>query len=366
VSKLSLPIAAVLALGLATSHLHGEPITVSRATPIREITSSRFLQCAPRADEGPLAAGIFFGDHIATAAEMRTAVRDYAQRYGAPPRVVKTFYSLADDFSADGRAGQVLRALREIPGVTPMVSLEPTWRGSPDTGLLELITSGQADARLGRAAHDLAALGPAPLLIELAAEMNATFGAPWQAAANGKDTAPAAFVDAWRHVVGTMRRAGAHNVQWVFAPSAGNPHTHVHSGPSHWAWYGHWYPGDAYVDYLGLHAFNNALAQGAWVPFIELVAGDAADRMLDDMIERFPHRRIFLGEFATSEHPHHAAAKARWIEDAYRRMQRCSAIAGVVWFDMDKEADWHIDSSRASAVAYHGAVRAASAGPFGG
>jgi hypothetical protein len=63
-----------------------------------------------------------------------------------------------------------------------------------------------------------------------------------------------------------------------------------------------------------------------------------------------------VGELATSEHPDRRDAKGRWIADAYRQLRGCSAIAGVIWFDMDKETDWHIDSSRESAAAYRAAV----------
>jgi hypothetical protein len=362
VSTLWRPVIVGLALVLATNVSRGEDVAMSPPVTIREITSSRVLHCEASDEPETFAAGVFFGDEVATAAQMRAAVGQYERRYGQSPGLVKTFASFADDFSAGGRAGQMLRTLLEIPGVAPMVSLEPTWHGSPSGGLLDLIASGRADGRIARVGRDLASMGNGPILIELAAEMNASFAAPWQAAANGDQAAPPAFVRAWRHIVDVMRAAGAHNARWVFAPSAGNTYTHRHTGPQHWAWYGHWYAGDAYVDYLGLHAFNNAREQGAWVPFIELVTGDAADRMLNDMIDRFPGRRIILGELATSEHPGYAQAKARWIADAYTRMRRCPAIAGAVWFDMDKEADWRIDSSPTSSTAYEAMVRGVSDG----
>lgn len=322
------------------------------APMIRDISSSRVLRCAESASPADFAAGVFFGDGVDSPERMRASLSSYRSRYGAVPSLVKTFHSLEDDFSETGRAGRLLRALADSPGVTPLLSLEPTWHGSPQHGLLDIIAAGQADARLIRIARGLSGVGPAPILIELGAEMNGRFGAPWQAGQNGDETAPAAFVRAWRHVVDVMRAHGAGQARWIFAPSPGNPYTHEATGPAHWAWYGHWYPGDAYVDFVGLHAFNHAREQGAWVPFIELVTGDAADHMLDDMIARFPGRRIILGEFATSEHPSDRLAKGRWIADAYRRMRECAAIAGVVWFDMRKETDWHIESSREAAAAY--------------
>ncbi len=331
---------------------------------IREITSDRVLVCLRPAREQPMATGVFFGDHVRTPDEMRAAIEAYRERFGVLPGMVKTFHSLEHDFSASGEAGQLIRAIADYPGVTPLLSLEPTWYGSPDRGLLELLASGREDDRLRKFVEGIADVGNRPVLIELAAEMNARFGAPWQAEQNGGVEGPAAYIRAWRHAVDIARDAGALGIRWVFAPSAGNPYTHHPTSASHWNWYGHWYPGDEYVDYLGLHAFNHATEQGAWVPFVELVSGDAADHMLDDMARRFPDHQVIIGEFATSEHPGRRSAKARWITDAYDRMARCPAVAAAVWFDMDKEADWHLTSSGPATAAYHSAVtRIKASGP---
>jgi hypothetical protein len=324
---------------------------------IREITSARSLVCDRGPEQGGFAAGVFFGDSVRTPRQMQDALDRYTRRYGSPPGLVKVFYSLEDDFSERGAAGRMVRALLAYQGVTPLISLEPTWHGAPATGLLAMIASGDADDRLTRMADGLSSAGPAKVLVELAAEMNARFGAPWQADQNGRDAAPANFIRAWQHVVRLSRDRGATSLRWVFAPSAGNPYTHQPTGPTHWDWYGHWYPGDGFVDYMGLHAFNDARDQGAWVPFNELVAGDAADRTLDDMVARFPERRVILGELATSEHPDRPDAKAEWITAAYSAMRGCGAIAGAVWFDMQKESDWNLDSSPATAAAYGNAVR---------
>ena len=83
--------------------------------------------------------------------------------------------------------------------------------------------------------------------------------------------------------------------------------------------------------------------------------------MPDDMARRFPKHQVIIGEFATSEHPDRSDAKAHWIIDAYACMDGCPAVAAAIWFDMDKEADWHVASSTPATAAYGIAVWRASA-----
>jgi hypothetical protein len=128
------------------------------------------------------------------------------------------------------------------------------------------------------------------------------------------------------------------------------------TGPQHWNWHERYYPGDDVVDMVGIHAFNDPRSQGAWVPFEELVDGDAADYMFTDLLERHPTKALIFGELATDEHSHQWNAKARWIANAFARVRACPAIHAVVWFDMRKERDWRIASSSRSLRAFRRAV----------
>jgi len=57
---------------------------------------------------------------------------------------------------------------------------------------------------------------------------------------------PATYVAMWQHVVNYFRSAGVTNVKWVWAPN-------VDGGDGSMAAY---YPGDSYVDYVGLDGYN--------------------------------------------------------------------------------------------------------------
>ena len=58
------------------------------------------------------------------------------------------------------------------------------------------------------------------------------------------------FITAWRHVVDRFRSAGATNVQWVWAPGRGAYENEIASM---------FYPGPAYVDWIGIDMYNKTL-----------------------------------------------------------------------------------------------------------
>jgi beta-mannanase len=237
-----------------------------------------------------------------------------------------------------------------------MITLEPTWRGHP-RDVLARIARGELDSLVRARARELRQLTRDSVIIEFAPEMNARFGAPWQAEG---DTAMAyGYRAAWRRVVAVSRDAGLESARWLWSPSAGNPYTNQPTGGTHWNWMDRYYPGDDVVDYVGVHAFNDAESQRAWVPFVELVDGDAADRAISMLVQMHPRKPIILSELASSELPGKPGAKGAWITAAFDAMNRCAPIAAVVWFDADKERDWRVSSSAQSLAAFRAAVLSA-------
>ena len=304
----------------------------------------------------PFYAGAFLGDAESTPERIAPAIRAFGERTGTAPTLVKTFHDLECDFSAAGWCGRVLREVHGA-GATNYVALDVRWAGAPSEGLLAAIAAGNADARLTVLARDIAAFA-GPVLLEPAWEMNGNWAYAWQGVQNGAGpAAPAAFRSAWRHIVELFRREGAGNVRWVFNPNVGNP-VAAGAGSSHWNWYANYYPGDAYVDFVGAHGFNAPkLWGGAWRGFVDTFDGPLADNALSDMKRRFPRKPLIVGEMASDEGS--GDAKARWIAEAYRALLDDPRVVGAVWFDMDKEADWRLRSSASAEAAY----RAAVAGP---
>jgi len=224
------------------------------------------------------------------------------------------------------------------------VALDLTWGGAPSRNLLDAINSGRADRHLVAAARGMAGAGT--VLVEPGWEMNGRWGYAWQGVVNGHAEGPAKYRRAFQRIVEIFRREGAGNVRWVFAPNVGNI---VGGG---WNHYSHYYPGDRYVDILGPHGYNSPrLWGGAWSSFQTMFDGD---RMLTELETRWPNKPIIIGEFASDEA---GGDKGRWISDAFATMRRHRNVVGAIWFNMRKEADWRVDSSRSALDAYRAVMR---------
>jgi endoglucanase len=302
----------------------------------------------------PFYPGAYLGDANSTPQTIAGAILAFGTLTGKQPSLVKTFHSLNCDFTANGWCGQVLRAAAST-GATNYVALDLKWTGAPSGGVLDAIVAGQADARLAAVAQGIRSVGSL-VMLEPGWEMNGNWSYAWQGVMNGSDAgAPAKYVAAWRHLVDVFRAQGATNVRWVFNPNVGNALTHTASGATSWNWYANYYPGDAYVDYVGAHGFNGpSVWGGSWQSFDTMTNGAGADYMLSDLATRYPTKPIIIGEFATQEGS--AGEKAQWIADAYQRLRANPRVVGAVWFNANKEADWRVDSSPASLQAFQAAM----------
>jgi hypothetical protein len=311
----------------------------------------------PSADR-PFYAGVYLGDAATKAENVAASIASFAKLTGKQPALVKSFHRVDCDFAATGWCGQLVRNVAGT-GATPYLALDLNWAGAPSTGLLDAIAAGKADAVLAAAARGIAGVGKT-VLVEPAWEMNGNWSYTWQGVANGGDAnAPARYAAAWRRVVDVFRQNGAGNVRWVFNPNVGNPLTHQATGAGSWNWYANYYPGDAYVDYVGAHGYNGpSVWGGSWQDFGTMTDGAGADHMLSDLAARYPTKPIILGELASQEGA--AGQKGQWIADAYAKMRANPHVAGAVWFNANKEADWRVESSAASLAAYQSVVAAAA------
>jgi hypothetical protein len=309
---------------------------------------------------GGIVHGVFLGDEGSQSHRIGGAIDAFGALAGSRPTIIKTFHRLDDDFGAGGWAGRTVREVLAA-GATPLLALDLRWGAEPAARLLEAIAAGAADPAIRALARDLAPLG-GPILLEPGWEMNGDWDYPWQAAANGGAAGPAAFAAAWRRIVGIAREEGASNLRWVFSPNVGNPVAGAGAGPDHWNWYGHFFPGRTWVDYLGLHGFNApSLWRTPFLTFQQLFDSPASDRMLSDMTARYPGLPIIIAEFASEEGA--PGAKAAWIRDAYDVMHAHPAIVAAVWFHMDKETDWRVNSSTTSLQAFRNATATPSSLP---
>ena len=190
------------------------------------------------------AARVAIGAYIPGASTNPGKIDAYAHVVGHRPVILNMFKSwpIAPFF------GPQLSAIAQR-GAVPLVTWQPAESGARDASdayPLPQIAAGYYDDYL-RASAEAAAKWGGPILVRFAPEMNGDFY-PWGLGANGNT--PSDFIGAWRRVVTVFREVGADNVEWVWAPNNG-PLGHFRA----------LYPGDQWVDWLGLSAFNHG---GSW------------------------------------------------------------------------------------------------------
>lgn len=135
----------------------------------------------------------------------------------------------------DGLMQPILQNAKTRPGMAPMIS----WN-LPMTG--GQVTDGSKDSYIKAQADAVKAYG-GPVFVRLDWEMNADFYPDWNLPA----VTAARFVASWRHVYELFQQQGAGNAAFVWCPNLWN-------GPGGLS-PDTWYPGDAYVDWLGVDAY---------------------------------------------------------------------------------------------------------------
>jgi hypothetical protein len=189
----------------------------------------------------------------------------------------------------------------------------PTDPAAPNYGGLKAIVGGAYDAYIDKWARQARQFGR-PFMLRFGHEMNDPYRYPW----GPQNNDPADYVAAWRHVVDRFRAAGADNVVWVWSPH-----------PAH-APYEPFYPGDAYVDWVGVTALNyGAIAPWSkWWSFDEIV-GPAYTVLA-------PYGKpVLLTEFSSL---HVGGDRAAWFREAVASLPgKYPAVKGAVFFHSSKD-----------------------------
>lgn len=164
----------------------------------------------------------------------------------------------------------------------------------------------------------------------------------WGGAQNGANTAaPQQFIAMWRFVRDRFTAKGVTNVTWVWCPNNESVPDAAWNQPENY------YPGDAYVDWICADGYNWGTSQtwSSWRTFSE-VFGPVYSRLTT----LAPTKPFMIGEFASTEA---GGNKAAWITDAASRIStQYTQIKAFIWFNMNKETDWRVESSAASLSAF--------------
>lgn len=131
--------------------------------------------------------------------------------------------------------------------------------------------------------------------------------------------------------------AGATNVKWVWSPVSGASREY--------------FPGTRYVNVVGLTCLNGGKAafhQG-WRSFPSICGNS-----IHELHALAPKLPIELSEVASAEA---GGSKAAWINGMFAYLAHHREVKALVWFNMRKQTNWPIQSSRSAERAFAAGVR---------
>ncbi len=247
------------------------------------------------------------------------------------------------EFSLGWAAGDLdLSLVNEVAarGMLPMVSWEP-WdyehespidaeRGTQPAFRLSRIIAGDYDDYIRRWVTKIGSLDY-PVAVRLAHEMNG-YWFPWSEQANGNS--PGDYVRMWRHVHDIAESAGAKNVVWVWSPNL----PYENSTPL-----AALYPGDEFVDWMGLSGYYGTKGIDRYVSFDGLFGRALAE------LQKLARKPVVITEVAATDRE---SRRAEWIADMFSSLPRHPEVIGMVWFEVSREQDWRLGFDREGAAAF--------------
>ncbi|WP_022880900.1 glycosyl hydrolase [Gryllotalpicola ginsengisoli] len=336
----------------------GTPVTPAN-TPIEAPSKAELLSPAGR----------YWGVYEEQAPFSMSEVNDTAAKVGYTPTVVGYFQGWDKDFRADA----VQDAWKN--GMVPLL----TWESRPIDDAnnvtdrpeysLKNIIDGNFDAYLTKYAKAIAQT-KLPMIIRLDQEMNGSWY-PWaESDASGNSVngnSPGEFAKMWQHVWNIFEANGANNyVIWNWAPNIVNT-IGAHGGVQSYDTFAETYPGDKYVDLVGLDGYLRSPATADKASF------DATyGTTLSYLRKLAPNRNIFFSEIGATDDgstEQSGGYKAQWINSFFQAMQdpANADIMGFSWLDeavtsytqgVRNTNDWRIASSSEALDAFKAGLSA--------
>ena len=216
---------------------------------------------------------------------------------------------------------------KKVPAASrPVIML--TWEPSRDSkgcdlgyndgqGPLRAVNSGRCDGFIRQYARSVKAR-PERFIIRFAHEMNITDSA-WWPGHYGLDAN--AYVSMFRRVRQIFREEGAANAEFMWSPN------YASNGGDQWNNIYNYWPGDAYVDWIGLSGYNwYGWRSRPWEEYDVLYDG-----VLRDLACRYA-KPVIISEIGSVDGPSDNA-KANWVAHLYDDLDDYPFVRGIVWFN---------------------------------
>ncbi len=187
---------------------------------------------------------------------------------------------------------------------------------------------GEKDEMIRELARQAKAFGH-PFLLRICNEMNSDWTS-YGGVVNMAD--PDLFIDNWRTIYRIFQEEGVDNCIWIYNPNDRN------APPSRWNDALCYYPGDEYVQMIGVTGYNNGTYYEKWAEeWREFdVIYDHIQNLYGTVYSQFPW---IITEFASSSI---GGDKAAWIDNMFAHIGNYPNIKIAVWFS---SADYDTDGT---------------------
>lgn len=250
-----------------------------------------------------------------------TDISDFETLVGRPVQILSIFVGWGPGAPFPSEFGPLARDT----GKTLLIFWEPYGT------TLDAILSGQWDSYMKQFADASKTYG-GPIILAPLHEMNGNWD-PWDGTV-GTNT-PAKVIAAWKRIYTSF--SGVTNVKFAWDVNSGSvPDTASNQLENY-------YPGDGYVDYVGMDGFNFGNPWQTW------------DEIFGTTLQRISayKKPIYIFSIASAAD----SRKAAWISDALStQMITHPEIKGWVWFNENKESDWRVNSDPESLNAFRKAI----------
>ncbi len=305
---------------------------------LRSLIAAVFFIAGPALGADRMYFGVFDNDKTKPLADL-TGVAAFERDAGKKTAIIHVFQAWGGPLEKRGFDAGAMDAIRRH-GSIPLLTWAPRAlhenENQPPFALRRII-NGEYDAYITEFARAVKRWEH-PLFLRFAHEMNGNWY-PWSEKANGNR--PGEYVRAWRHVHDIFDREKVSNAAWVWCPSRKNTNLRKLS---------ELYPGDQYVDWLGMDGYNDTRKKG-WQSLDE-VFGE-----LYRKITGLSSRPVMIGEFSSMES---GGSKAGWIRQAFTESlpKHFPHVYAVVWLNHNFGGglDWRIESSTESQQAFSAAI----------
>lgn len=267
----------------------------------------------------------------------------FAKTAGKAPAIHMTFVI----WNKEGKANYPVKFAENAykMGAVPMITWEPqfTYMRTKDAPMLADIADGKYDKYIISFLKQGESFGK-PFFVRFGHEMEGAHY-PWSERYN-KEQSKENYIKAFRKVAALAREVAPDSIV-VWSPGGG-----AHNADAY-------YPGDEYVDWIGASLynfpkwpqdpmFNDQL--GAWIRILKKHNKPAMICEMGCAEKYIPHKGWDPdGNGKYDDHKPWVfpgmASKTKWLDRFFDIMEKNPQIKGCVWFNINKEADWRIDSS---------------------